>query len=72
MIVLDKIVSNVVKFWEKEKKCIISISVVSDRWIMDVLYIDPARIDSLIDIGSMADTKERTCINISNYFKARR
>ena len=72
MIEFDKIVVKQVKFWEIKRKCIISISVLSDRWIMDVLFTDPARIDSMIDIGGIADTKERICINISNYFCGRK
>lgn len=61
-------VEKSIRFWQKEKKCVIAISQMGAATIMDVLYMD-GRIEKGIHLGSRQASGDYICVQMSRYFK---
>ena len=64
----DEKVEKSIRFWQKEKGCVILVSQMGAATIMDVLFMD-GRIDKGIQLGSRQASGDYICVQMSRYFR---
>ena len=64
----DKTVEKSIRFWQKEKECVIVLSQMGAATIMDVLFMD-GHIEKGIHLGSRQASGDYICVQMSRYFK---